>query len=57
MKKSLWNIANGKEKKPRDLAQANAWEVHDNKAQAIIKLELDDTYINHVDECNNAKDT
>ena len=57
MKKSLWNIANGKEKKPRDPAQANAWEVRDNKAQAIIKLELDDTYIHHVDECNNAKDT
>ena len=56
VKKSLWNIANGRDKKSLDAAQAAAWEVKDDKAQAIIKLELG-TYIHHVDECTNAKDT
>ena len=51
MKNGLWKFANGKEQKPRDAALASAWEVKDNKDQAIIELEVDDTYINHVDGC------
>ncbi|MCO5566781.1 hypothetical protein L7F22_020461 [Adiantum nelumboides] len=58
MKKALWGITNGKERKPRDATTATTWEERDNKAQAIIKLvELDDTYIHHVDGCETAKET
>ena len=32
VKKSLWNIVNGKEKNPRDPTQAIAWEVCNDKA-------------------------
>ncbi|MCO5557398.1 hypothetical protein L7F22_010961 [Adiantum nelumboides] len=57
MKKALWSITNGKERKRRDATAATTWEERDNKAQAIIKLELDDTYIHHVDGCETAKET
>ncbi|MCO5585598.1 hypothetical protein L7F22_039533 [Adiantum nelumboides] len=57
MKKALWPITNGKEQKPRETVAAATWKERDNKAQAIIKLELDDTYIHHVDECETAKET
>ncbi|MCO5550661.1 hypothetical protein L7F22_004150 [Adiantum nelumboides] len=57
MKKTLWGITNGKERKPRDATAATTWEERDNKAQAAIKLELDDTYIHHVDGCETAKET
>ncbi|MCO5554987.1 hypothetical protein L7F22_008526 [Adiantum nelumboides] len=57
MKKALWSITNGKERKPRDATAATTWEERDNKAQAIIKLELDDTYIHRVDGCETAKET
>ncbi|MCO5557476.1 hypothetical protein L7F22_011041 [Adiantum nelumboides] len=57
MKKALWSITNGKERKPRDATAATTWEERDNKTQAIIKLELDDTYIHHVDGCETAKET
>ncbi|MCO5553311.1 hypothetical protein L7F22_006832 [Adiantum nelumboides] len=56
MKKALWGITNGKERKPRDATDAATWEGRDNKAQDIIKLELDDTYIHHVDGCETAKE-
>ncbi|MCO5581722.1 hypothetical protein L7F22_035611 [Adiantum nelumboides] len=57
MKKALWSITNGKERKPQDATAATTWEERDNKAQAIIKLELDDTYIHHVHGCETAKET
>ncbi|MCO5572139.1 hypothetical protein L7F22_025890 [Adiantum nelumboides] len=57
MKKALWAITNGKERKPREASAATTWEKRDNMAQAIIKLELDDTYIHHVDGCETAKET
>ncbi|MCO5564807.1 hypothetical protein L7F22_018475 [Adiantum nelumboides] len=57
MKKALWGITNGKERKPRDATTAATWEERDKKAQAIIKLELDDTYTHHVDGCETAKET
>ncbi|MCO5555570.1 hypothetical protein L7F22_009115 [Adiantum nelumboides] len=57
MKKALWDITNGKERKPRDATAAATWEERDNKIQAIIKLELDVTYIHHVDGCETAKET
>ena len=34
VKKSLWNIVNGKEENPQDPTQATAWEVRNDKAQA-----------------------
>ena len=57
MKKGLWNIANGKDGKPWDAALASDWEVKDKKAQAIIKLELYDTYIHHMNGCDATKET
>ncbi|MCO5593937.1 hypothetical protein L7F22_047956 [Adiantum nelumboides] len=57
MKKALWAITNGKERKPQKSVAAATWEERNNKAQAIIKLELDDTYIHHVGGCENAKET
>ena len=57
MKKGLWNIPNGKDWKPRDVALASAWEMKDDKAQAIINLELDGTYIHRVDGCDTTKET
>ncbi|MCO5556401.1 hypothetical protein L7F22_044549 [Adiantum nelumboides] len=57
MKKALWGITNGKEQKPQDATAAATWEERDNKTQAIIKLELDDTYIHHVDGCETTKET
>ncbi|MCO5562770.1 hypothetical protein L7F22_016402 [Adiantum nelumboides] len=57
MKKALWAITNGKEQKPREVIAATTWEERDNKAQAIIKLQLDDTYTHHVDGCETAKET
>ncbi|MCO5613220.1 hypothetical protein L7F22_067496 [Adiantum nelumboides] len=57
MKKALWAITNGKEQKPREAIATATWEERDNKAQAIIKLELDDSYIHHVDGCEIAKET
>ena len=56
MKKGLFNIVNGNEKKPRTLADVPCWEVRDDKARAIITLELDDTYIHHVDGCETSKE-
>ncbi|MCO5563870.1 hypothetical protein L7F22_017521 [Adiantum nelumboides] len=41
----------------RSEGQTATWEERDNKAQDIIKLELDDTYIHHVDGCKTAKET
>ncbi|MCO5554018.1 hypothetical protein L7F22_007544 [Adiantum nelumboides] len=57
MKKALWAIGNGKERNPQEVVAAGTWEERDNEAQAIIKLELDDTYIHHVDGCEIAKET
>ncbi|MCO5584155.1 hypothetical protein L7F22_038078 [Adiantum nelumboides] len=57
MKKALWGITNGKERKPRDTIATATWEERDNNAQAIIKLELHDMYIHHVDGCETAKET
>ncbi|MCO5580120.1 hypothetical protein L7F22_033987 [Adiantum nelumboides] len=50
-------ITNGKKRKPRDATTTATWEEKDNKAQDIIKMELDDTYIHHVDGCETAKET
>ncbi|MCO5591092.1 hypothetical protein L7F22_045069 [Adiantum nelumboides] len=57
MKKALWAITNGKDQKLQEVAAAATWGERDNKAQAIIKLELADTYIHHVDGCETAKET
>ncbi|MCO5567481.1 hypothetical protein L7F22_021174 [Adiantum nelumboides] len=57
MKKALCSITNGKERKPQEAVAAMTWEERDNKAQVIIKLELNDTYIHHVDGCETAKET
>ena len=57
MKKGLWAIINGKEKKPRDADLLVTWQKNDDKAHGIIKLELDDSYIHHVDNCDTSHDT
>ncbi|MCO5579106.1 hypothetical protein L7F22_032958 [Adiantum nelumboides] len=56
MQKALWAITNGKEQKPREATATATWEERDNKAQAIIKLKLDDAYIHRFDGCETAKE-
>ncbi|MCO5570217.1 hypothetical protein L7F22_023935 [Adiantum nelumboides] len=46
-----------KEQKPREGVATATWEERDKKTQAIIKLELDDTYLHHVDWCETTKET
>ncbi|MCO5581186.1 hypothetical protein L7F22_035064 [Adiantum nelumboides] len=58
MKMALWAITNGKERKPQEaIAIVATLEEKDKMAQAIIQLELDDTYIHHVDGCKTVKET
>ena len=56
MKKGIWNVTNGKEKKPSTREGELSWLVKDEKALAIIALGLSDCYIHHIDGCENAFD-
>ena len=55
-KKGNFRVANGKEKKPSTRDGKVAWLVKDEKALAIIALELSDSYIHHIDGCETSHD-
>ena len=45
----LWNIVNGKDKKPSTREGEVNWISKDEKVLSIIALSLSDEYINHID--------
>ena len=49
MRKGLWNIVNGKEKKPSTREGEVNWITKDEKALSIIALGLSNEYIHHID--------
>ncbi|MCO5581747.1 hypothetical protein L7F22_035636 [Adiantum nelumboides] len=57
MKMALWDIINGKEQRPQEVVAATTWKKRDKKAQAMIKFELDEVYIRHVDGCATNQET
>ena len=56
MKKGLWNIGNGKDKKPSIRDGEAICIPRDYKALSIIALGLSDEYIHHIDGLDTSKE-